>query len=83
MTVDIRDRAGWSDEAGAAVPKIAALVAAAEKIAPPAKVVDVESEGRCLILGRADVAVPAGATVIEGAGKIVTPVAQVNSIGIH
>ena len=57
--VDIRDRAGWSDEAAEAGPKQAALVA--EALLPPAaaRTVDVESEGRCLVLGKAAVALPA------------------------
>ena len=57
--VDIRDRAGWSDETERAGPKQAALVA--EALLPPAaaRTVDVESEGRCLILGSAAVALPA------------------------
>ena len=57
--VDIRDRAGWSDEAGAAGPKQAALVAEALLPPPSARTVDVVSDGRCLILGKAAVALPA------------------------
>ena len=57
--VDIRDRAGWSDEADRAGPKQAALVAEALLPPPSARTVDVESEGRCLILGKAAVALPA------------------------
>ena len=57
--VDIRDRAGWSDEARTAGPKQAALVAEALLPPPSARTVDVESEGRCLILGAAAVALPA------------------------
>ncbi len=57
--VDLRDRAGWSDEAAEAGPKQAALVA--EALLPPAatRTVDVTSEGRCLIIGRSAVALPA------------------------
>ncbi|MDI3334876.1 4Fe-4S binding protein [Defluviimonas aestuarii] len=56
--VDIRDRAGWSDDAAAA-PKMAALVAEALVPAPQAKSVDVISDGTCLIIGRGSVAFPA------------------------
>lgn len=56
--VDLRDRAGWSDQAGDAGPKMAALVA--ESLLPSAMVrsVDVISEGMCLIAGAGDVVVP-------------------------
>ncbi len=59
LCVDIRDRAGWSDEAGAATPKIAALLAAAQLPRTPARTVDVASEGLCLVLGAAEAALPA------------------------
>lgn len=54
--VDLRDRAGWSDQGAEAAPKMAALAAEAlmPVAAPPA--VDVISEGTCLIAGPADVA---------------------------
>ena len=56
--VDIRDRAGWSDQAKDAGPKMAAL--AAEALLPAAQVrsVDVISEGVCLIAGPGAVVVP-------------------------
>ncbi|WP_347313445.1 4Fe-4S binding protein [Defluviimonas sp. SAOS-178_SWC] len=56
--VDIRDRAGWSED-GDTAPKMAALVA--EALIPPAPVksLDVISEGTCLILGKPDVALAA------------------------
>ncbi len=59
LTVDVRDRAGWSADPAAKTPKIAALLALARMDAPPAKTMDVVSEGICLILGEAAVAVPA------------------------
>lgn len=55
--VDIRDRAGWSDDADA-MPKMAALIAESQLPAPSAKSVDVVSEGICLVIGRGDVALP-------------------------
>ncbi|SHF69877.1 4Fe-4S dicluster domain-containing protein [Litoreibacter ascidiaceicola] len=54
--VDIRDRAGWSDEAASATAKMAALVAEAALPRAMPKSVDVVSEGTCLILGASDVA---------------------------
>lgn len=58
LTVDIRDRAGWTDDP-AATAKQAALLAegALPQPATPAK--DVVSEGTCLVLGASDVALPA------------------------
>ena len=56
--VDIRDRAGWSDEGAAATPKIAALLAAELLERQPEKTIDVASEGLCLVIGSADVALP-------------------------
>ena len=57
--VDIRDRAGWSDEAAAAGPKQAALVADALLGRPETPVADVMSQGLCLIVGPASRAIPA------------------------
>ncbi|WP_425044120.1 4Fe-4S binding protein [Primorskyibacter sp. S87] len=54
--VDIRDRAGWSDQGEVSGPKMAALVAEALMPAKPARSVDVISEGTCLILGPGEVA---------------------------
>lgn len=58
QTVDIRDRAGWTED-GDATPKMAALLAEAALGAKAAPVYDVTSEGLCLIIGSADVALPA------------------------
>ncbi|MGI9389096.1 MAG: 4Fe-4S binding protein [Boseongicola sp.] len=57
--VDLRDRAGWGDGGASAMPKMAALAAEAVLPMPDAKTLDVVSEGTCLIIGDADVAVPA------------------------
>ncbi|MCA8879829.1 MAG: 4Fe-4S binding protein [Rhodobacteraceae bacterium] len=59
LAVDIRDRAGWSDQGQAAVPKIAALLAAARAGRTPAKAIDVVSTGLCLVVGASDVVLPA------------------------
>lgn len=58
LCVDIRDRAGWG-ESGDSTAKMSALIAEAQLDVPPEKTVDVNSEGMCLIIGRADVALPA------------------------
>ncbi|PWE32575.1 (4Fe-4S)-binding protein [Maritimibacter sp. 55A14] len=63
--VDIRDRAGWSDEAAEAGPKMAALVADALLPEPDTKLMEVASEGLCLILGAADVALSAAERLSE------------------
>jgi len=62
--IDIRDRAGWSDDADAA-PKMAALLALGTLPRPPAKTRDVFSEGMCLILGQPEVACAAARTLSD------------------
>lgn len=57
--VDIRDRAGWHDGAGDPAPKMAALIAEAHLPAPSPRVMDVVSEGTCLIIGAPTVALDA------------------------
>ena len=60
--VNIRETAGWSDEARSATPKIAALIAAARLPDPePVATVSYRSEGRLLILGPIDAAERAAA----------------------
>ncbi|CUH77725.1 NADH-plastoquinone oxidoreductase subunit [Tritonibacter multivorans] len=57
LFLDLRDRAGWSEQAKdtpAILPKLSALVAEAQLPAPATKTVDVASEGLCLILSPAD-----------------------------
>lgn len=49
--IDIRDRAGWTDDTRSVAPKMAALIADAALPVPGTKVIDVTSEGTCLILG--------------------------------
>ncbi|WP_170332899.1 4Fe-4S binding protein [Ruegeria arenilitoris] len=53
--VDLRDRAGWSEEGQDASPKIAALAAEAMLPQPVTPSVDVVSEGTCCIIGSGDV----------------------------
>jgi ferredoxin len=76
--VNIRETGGWSRDAKAATPKIAALLAAAQLPAPqPVPNVSYRSGGRCLIVGAADAAEAAAAMLsdkldvnllIDGAG---------------
>ncbi|MDA7966618.1 4Fe-4S binding protein [Ruegeria sp.] len=54
--VDLRDRAGWSDQGQDAAPKMAALTAEALLPQPITHSVDVISEGTCCIIGPGEVA---------------------------
>ena len=63
--VDIRDRAGWSDQGDKAGPKQAALVAEAALDIPVPKVVDVISEGTCLIIGAGEAVFAAAAQLCD------------------
>lgn len=58
-SVDIRDRAGWTNDTGSPTAKMAALIADATLPQPGEKVVDVTSDGTCLILGDTEVALSA------------------------
>ena len=56
--VNIREAAGWSEEGSAAMPKIAALLAAAALPEPePVPVVTYKSGGQLLIIGPSDAAI--------------------------
>jgi ferredoxin len=59
--VNVRETAGWSAEAAAAGPKMAALIAAAAEPMPPVPLLQVESEGVVLIYGADERAIEAGA----------------------
>lgn len=54
---NIRERAGWSEQGGQSIPKMAALLAEAALDIPPAPTVTLASEGVCLVYGRDDVAI--------------------------
>lgn len=56
--VDIRDRAGWSDDRKTA-PKIAALIADARIPEPSTPTMEIRSDGVCLVIGRTEVALAA------------------------
>jgi len=64
LCVDIRDRAGWSEDASAG-PKMAALFADAQLSPPMVPTLDVVSEGICLIYGASEVVLPAASRIAE------------------
>ena len=57
---NIREAAGWSDDAGRAGPKMAALLAAAAEGVPSAPSVELKSSGVVLICGRDEAAIEVG-----------------------
>lgn len=57
--LDLRDRAGWSDDGATKLPKMAALAAQAMLPDPTTKSFDVISEGTCLIIGPGETALQA------------------------
>lgn len=62
---NIRETAGWSDEGKSAAPKMAALLAMAERAATEFDIVSMDSEGVTLILGRDQVALDVAASLSE------------------
>jgi ferredoxin len=58
--VNIRETAGWSRQASAAAPKMAALLAAAAEPMPDVRTTTVESEGVVLVYGKDECAVEVG-----------------------
>ncbi len=56
---NVREQAGWSNEAAAAGPKMAALLAAAAEPAEPVGLVAMQSEGVALVYGRDETAIEA------------------------
>src|SRR5438270_738067 len=65
LFANIRENAGWSRNADAAGPYIAALLAAAAEQAPPISVVSLRSRGVTLIYGRDEAAIEAGRRLAE------------------
>ncbi len=63
--VDIRDRAGWTNDSRNASAKMAALVAEALIPSRGDKVMDVTSEGTCLIFGESEAALRAAEQLCE------------------
>lgn len=62
---NIRETGGWSREAGAAGPKMAALLAAAAEPMPPASFTTLTSKGVALVYGRDEVALSVGRRLAE------------------
>jgi ferredoxin len=58
--VNVRETAGWSRDAKAAGPKMAALIAAAAELLPEIPFVTLDSEGIILVYGRGESAIEAG-----------------------
>ncbi len=56
---NIREAAGWSDEAHSALPKMAALIAEAALPVPASRALTLTSEGTCLVYGRGQAALDA------------------------
>jgi ferredoxin len=80
--VDIRDRAGWSEQAGKASAKMAALIAEAAVELDSTPVVTLSSAGRIVVLGEDEVALEtarrlsadrAVQLVVTGPGTTLTP----------
>lgn len=69
--VDLRDRAGWSQDTRSKLPKMAALLAEATLPTPNSKSIDITSEGICLILGEAEVALAAAEKLKDQLGVTV------------
>jgi ferredoxin len=64
--VNIRETGGWSRDAAAASPKLAALIAGAQLPAPdPVASVSYRSSGRCLVVGPAEAAERAAALLAD------------------
>lgn len=88
--VNIRERAGWSDEAPNATPKILALIAEAMLESPPTPSVTLTSAGSVLVYGRDDTAIEAArrlagrmtvTCVITGDAGVTPP--PVTDFGLH
>ncbi|MFN3615431.1 MAG: DUF362 domain-containing protein, partial [Rubrimonas sp.] len=80
---NLREGAGWSDQAAAAGPKAAAMTAAAMVAAPPVALAPARSEGVALILGADDAAVEAAARLADhlNVTVLLTPGAEVAAPG--
>ncbi len=80
--VNIRERAGWSDQARDAMPKIAALIAEAQTTVEPARAITVTSEGRVIVYGADERTIEAAhrlgghlaaTIVLAGGGDVLPP----------
>jgi ferredoxin len=82
LFANVRERAGWAEQGGAALPKIAALLAEAALDMPPTPSVTLQSEGECLIYGRDELAIEAAkqlgkrlsvVVVMTGSEEVIPP----------
>jgi len=71
MVFNIRERAGWSDDAARAMPKMAALIADALKETPAPASMALTSHGRCLIYGHGEEALELGRRLKDDLGVTV------------
>lgn len=80
--LDLRDRAGWSEQAAHSGPKMAALAAVATLARPPEKSIDVVSHGTCLLVGPLEPVMEAAeqlsatlavTVLVEGAPEVTPP----------
>ena len=87
LCVDIRDRAGWSDDKSG--PKMAALIAEARIAPPQVPLMEVSSEGLCLVYGAGDAALAAAARlapllsvtcVLSAPTEVTSPDAQIDIV---
>src|SRR3954452_7937373 len=63
--VNVRETAGWSSDAQAAGPKMAALFAAAAEPAPAIQMASLKSEGVALVYGRDETAIEAARSLAD------------------
>ena len=63
--IDLRDRAGWSEDGKTSTAKMAALLADFALTPPAIKMLDLQSEGQCLILGPEKIALKAAADLSD------------------
>ena len=80
--INIRERAGWSEQGAEAAPKIAALIAEAALDIEPSRSVEFKSGGVCLVYGTDERALEAAkqlagrlevTLLLDGPGEIVPP----------
>lgn len=65
LAANVRETAGWSNEARKAGPKMAALLAAAAEPAPPISLLPLASRGVTLVYGRDEVAIDVARRLAE------------------
>ena len=70
-TLNIREKAGWSDEGKKAAPKMAALVKLARQEPQPVQLLSMVSYGRCLIYGGGEAAITLAKKLTDDLGVTV------------